>query len=163
MDWTGLVPTTEVLANIAQIISAIAVIISLLYVGYQIKQNTGEIRSANRQQLLSRSMSVTLAFGAPEWSRIITMLRTGGTLSAAEMTQAEYIVRTVLYDVQEGFWLHKEKRLDDAYWKTRSQMILSYLETAIARDIYRRDKSIGVLDRDFVQWLDGALKQRLSE
>jgi uncharacterized membrane protein len=94
-------------------------------------------------------MSVTLAFGAPEWSRIITMLRTGGTLSAAEMTQAEYIVRTVLYDVQEGFWLHKEKRLDDAYWKTRSQMILSYLEIAVARDIYRRDTSIGILDPAF--------------
>ena len=83
--------------------------------------------------------------------------------SAVELTQAGFILRTVLYGVQEGFWLHKEARLDDGYWSTHSRMILSYFETAIARDIYRRDKSIGILDRDFVQWLDGALKQRFGE
>lgn len=91
------------------------------------------------------------------------MLKAGEALSPVEMTQAGYILRIVLYDVQEGFWLHREKRLDDAYWSTRSEMIFSYLETAIARDIYRRNKSIGILDREFVQWLDGALKQRLRE
>src|SRR5436190_11128897 len=132
MDFAGLVPATEVLANVAQVISAIAVIISLLYVGYQIKQNTDEIRSANRQQLLSRSMSVTLGFWG---SRMLADNHAveGGRRPLGSRDDASGIYLAYGPIRRTGRLLaSQEKRLDDAYWSTRSEMVLSYFETAIA-------------------------------
>jgi hypothetical protein len=39
----------EQLSNLAQVIGAIAVVISLFYVGFQIKRNTSAVRSATAQ------------------------------------------------------------------------------------------------------------------
>ena len=35
-------------ASIAEIVSALAVVLSLVYVGYEINENTSEVRAANR-------------------------------------------------------------------------------------------------------------------
>jgi hypothetical protein len=36
-------------SNLAQVIGALAVVISLVYVGFQVKRNTGAVRSATSQ------------------------------------------------------------------------------------------------------------------
>ncbi len=36
-------------SNLAQVIGALAVVISLFYVGFQVKRNTGAVRSATAQ------------------------------------------------------------------------------------------------------------------
>jgi hypothetical protein len=46
-------------ASIAEIVSAVAVVISLIYVGYQINQNTEEVRASNRQELVDRAVDAT--------------------------------------------------------------------------------------------------------
>jgi hypothetical protein len=40
-------------ASIAEVVSAVAIVLSLLYVGYQIRENTIEVRETNRQQLIT--------------------------------------------------------------------------------------------------------------
>ena len=64
----------------------------------------------------------------------------------------------MLYDVQESFILHKEERLDEGYWMTRGASFKAYMQQQFARDIYARDKSLGVLHRDFVDWADTVLQ-----
>ncbi len=142
-------------ASFAEIISAIAVIISLLYVGYQINENTGEVRAANRQQLVSRAHSATIGIASsPELSGVIAKVADGAELTPLEHSQYAHAVRAVLYDVQEAFLLHREGRLDEEYWKTRTALILAYLAQTPARDVYLQDKSRGILHADFVKWLD---------
>jgi hypothetical protein len=46
-------------ASIAEVMGAIAVVLSLIYVGLEINENTTEVREANRQQLVNRSFSAT--------------------------------------------------------------------------------------------------------
>ncbi|WOJ92941.1 hypothetical protein R0135_14270 [Congregibacter variabilis] len=65
--------TLDEWASIGEIISAVAVVISLLYVGYQVNQNTDQMRAANRQQLVNRSMDATKGFAMnPEVARVLT-------------------------------------------------------------------------------------------
>ena len=155
--------TTGVLANVAEVVSAIAVVISLLYVGYQIKQNTEETRTANRQQLIGRAVNATLTLQDPERSRVVTKLRAGEPLSEVEKTQVGYIVRAVIYDVQEAYLLHLEGGLDEGYWSTRAAIILAYLNSPVTREIYRQDKAIGAVHPDFVEWLDAALEEKYGD
>lgn len=150
-------------ASIAEVVSAVAIVLSLLYVGYQIRENTIEVRATNRQQLIARAMEATKNSAHPDISRVILKVSDGGALSALERMQYGYIVRTVLYDVQEAYLLNREGRLDEEYWGTRASIILAYLEPTAARDIYHRDASIGALHPDFVRWLDNALDERYDD
>jgi hypothetical protein len=91
---------------------------------------------------------------------VVAKVSEGANLSAVERTQYGYIVRTVLYDVQEAYLLNRVGRLDYEYWSTRASIILAYLAPQAARDIYHRDASIGALHAGFMQWLDSALEER---
>jgi hypothetical protein len=54
-------------ASVGEIISAVAVVTSLVYLGAQVEQNTAEVRSANRQQLVSRAhLGVMMTATSPE-------------------------------------------------------------------------------------------------
>jgi len=151
-------------ASIAEIIGAIAVVLSLIYVGIQVQENTSEIRAANRQALIGRSgLAVGNAAGNADLAVALSKPPQGVPLTPVELAQYQYFVRGMLYDIQEGFLLHQEGRLDDEYWRTRAAIVMVYLSQKEARAVYERDKALGVLHSDYVRWLDGALAERLAE
>ena len=74
-------------ASIAELISAIAVVISLLYVGLQVNENTNEIRAANRQQITNRAHSATmLAATSPELAGAVAKVADGTNLTLVELS-----------------------------------------------------------------------------
>ncbi|WOJ92143.1 hypothetical protein R0135_10120 [Congregibacter variabilis] len=150
--------TLEEWASVGEIISAVAVVISLLYVGYQVNQNTDQMRAANRQQLVNRSLDATKGFAMnPEVARVLTKVENQVELNQEEQTQFSYVIRGVLYDVQEAFLLHAEGGLDEGYWGTRANLVKIYLQTPVARKLYLSNREQGVLHPRFTAWLDQAL------
>ncbi len=145
-------------ANVAEIISAIAVVVSLLYVGYQINLNTQEIRVANRQELVTRAHTATMTWAtSPELVRTLVKATKNEPMSDEERLMFTYAVRAVLYDVQEAFLLHREGRLSQKYWETRISLIKGYLSSNASLKIYKDQKVAGVLHSDFVNWVDATL------
>lgn len=148
-------------ASIAEVVGAIAVVVSLVYVGVQISENTVEVRESNRQQLVDRSFSATGNVASnPELAGAIAKVAQESELNPRERTQYAYFVRSLLYDVQEAFLLHREGRLGDAYWETRGAIFKAYMNFAPARDVYRRDKTLGVMHDEFVSWADEAIAEQ---
>lgn len=142
-------------ASIAEVIGAIGVVISLVYVGVQVSENTAEIRAANRQSLALRSHTATIDFArSPELAAVFAKAASNKTLTLTEQWQYGYFVRAVLYDVQEAFLLHREGRLENEYWDTRSALLRVYLASDTAIGIYEDIKSKGLLHVDFVDWVD---------
>ena len=147
-------------ASIAEVVGAIAVVISLLYVGVQINANTAEVRSANRQELVNRSFTATSnAASSPELASALSKAADGAPLTRQELSQYEYFVRSMLYDVQEAYLLFIEGHLDESYWNTRAAIFEAYVANELAPDVYRRDKKLGVLHGDFVEWVDKITKE----
>lgn len=145
-------------ANLAEVVSAVAVVISLLYVGYQIRENTGEIRAANRQELVNRSHSASLGFAtSSELAAALAKVANGDPLNATEQRQFAYVVRAVLYDSQEAYLLNREGRLDSGYWATRASLISVYLAAPPALAAYEEMTSRGLLHEDFVRWVNEIL------
>jgi hypothetical protein len=148
-------------ASVAEVISAIAVVVSLLYVGYQVNQNTKETRAANRQQLVDRAQSALVAAAtSPELAGAVSKAANGTKLSQLELSQYGFFVRGMLKDMEEAYLLYQEGRLDETYWETRAAVVLSYMARTPARDAYRRDKRLGILHVSFVEWLDQAIQER---
>jgi hypothetical protein len=142
-------------ANIAEVVGGVAVVISLIYVGIQINENTAEIRATNRQQLINRSGNATNnAARSPELAGALGKAARGLPLSPQELSQYQYFVRGMQYDVQEAYLLFREGRLDEEYWLTRAAIFQAYMDNESAQDVYRRDKELGVLHGDFTAWAD---------
>jgi hypothetical protein len=151
-------------ASLAEVVSAIAVVISILYLGYQIRENTNEVRASSRQQLISRAHSSVFALATnPELSEIVTKVSEGSSLTPTELTQYGYLVRGVIYDVQEAYLLYLEGRLDEDYWTTRANIVLAYLDPEPARNVYLRDRSLGAYEPAFEEWMDQALQMKYGE
>ena len=151
-------------ASVAEIIGAVAVVLSLIYVGVQVQENTSEVRVANRQALISRSgLAVGNAAANAELALALSKPAEGEPLTPAELAQYQYFIRGLLYDIQEGFLLHQEGRLDDEYWRTRAAIVLAYLSQEEARAVYQSNKVLGVLHSDYVRWLDRALEEHLAD
>jgi len=148
-------------ASIAEVIGAIAVVFSLLYVGMQVKANTDEIRASNRQNFVNRSAQATSNVATnPELAAAFAKVDAGTTLTPTDLMQYQFFVRGLLYDIQEAFLLHREGRLDDEYWETRAAIVLAYMAQMQARDVYQRDRALGVLHADYVSWLDQAIADK---
>ena len=80
-------------ANIAEVIGAVAVVASLLYVGVQVQENTREIRATNRQQLVGRAHESTNRFAVnPQLTTIIAKVADGDSLTASEALQYGYLI-----------------------------------------------------------------------
>ena len=142
-------------ASIAEVIGAVAVVISLIYVGYQIRANTIEVRAINRQEFVSRSLVAThTAASSPTLAGALVKSAEGATLSAEELAQYQYFVRGMQYDIQEAFLLYMEGRLDEAYWQTRAAIFKAYMESPYGREVYREHRSLGVLHPTFTDWAD---------
>jgi hypothetical protein len=142
-------------ANLAEVVGATAVVVSLIFVGVQVRANTAEIRATNRQQLVGRAHEATRSFAQdPGLSAVLAKVDNAEPLSDAEAIQYGYLIRATLYDVQEAFVLNREGRLDDAYWATRAAVVRAYLAQPLARQVYERDKDQGTLIPDFTEWLD---------
>jgi hypothetical protein len=147
-------------ANIGEVIGAIGVVISLVYVGVQIRENTEEMRAMNRQQLIGRAHEATARFAlSPELAAVLAKVATSDPLTSGEQVQYGYLIRSMLYDVQEAFVLNREGRLDDAYWETRAAVVRSYMSSPMARSVYERDKALGTLLPVFVAWMDESILQ----
>ena len=146
-------------ASIAEVIGAIGVVISLIFVGVQVRENTDEIRATNRHQLIGRAHSATTSIAANQGiAAVIAKLAAGAELTPAEQVQFGYYVRSMIYDVQEAFLLRQEERLDEGYWLTRSALFGMSMSQDAARSAYERDKKAGLLHKDFVHWAEGVLE-----
>ena len=145
---------------IGEFISSIVVIITLVYLAVQIRQNTLEVRTTNRQQLLNRGHRATMQIAEnPGLADVMSKAGTGEDLTRTERMQYALVVRGTLYDVQEAFLLFQENRLDQKYWVTRTSLIKVLMRDKAAKNVYRGTKANGMLHEDFVEWLDTYLEE----
>lgn len=106
------------LANLGQIIGAIAVVASLFYVAYQIRQNTNAVRSATAQAVHEHFASwyQLLAADAELSQIVVNGLRDYSSLS--EMEKARFIATFMAFlsYSQNAFLKWREGSLSPALW-----------------------------------------------
>jgi hypothetical protein len=80
--------TLETLAQIGEFVSAVAVVVSLAYLAYQVRQNTQSLRSENYARAHDRVAAVQARLGDPAHARVFgRAVWDPSTLTAAERIQ----------------------------------------------------------------------------
>lgn len=148
-------------ASIAEIGSALAVVASLLYVGYEIQQNTKVSLASNRQAVATRAQDLAL-FSADIGINRLIFAPEGDDL---ELTESEAnnltaYVGALLRSSEEAYLLYRDGMLDEEYWMTRAGVMLTILRSGGARQVYFQTRDSGFYTDDFVDWVDKAIRDK---
>jgi hypothetical protein len=105
------------LANLGEALSGFGVVISLLYLAVQIRQNTRAIRSSSYHQAAEQTWHYCLAVAQDaSLAAIIAKRIAGETLTQAESIRANSADQALVYGFENMMRLHEEGLVDPDVW-----------------------------------------------
>jgi hypothetical protein len=146
----------ESLANYADVIGGIAVVVSLIYVGIQIRKNTQVNQGiATQQTFASTQMIYSWHANNSEVSELWSKFHKGEELTIAETVRNNQLMFGMVEQYQVYFVLHKLKLLDDESFRSFFRKILYVLGTPNSRQWFTTNRNF--FRRDFVEHVDSLL------
>ena len=147
-------PKLSELANYAEIVAAIAVIASLIYVGRQVEDNTAAIRSST-MQAVANSSDIALQNQAADED--LTRIRLTGNADVSTLSEVEAFRYGSFH---RGMWIrmqniYAQRRLgvlDDSFWYTYSKIICEIYAPPGVRATWPAHSA--VLDTEFVEFVE---------
>jgi len=118
--------TLDALGNIGEVVGALGVVVSLIYLSIQLRQNTLSVRSATHQSIIA-SAATTNALITQD-KALARLFRVGcedaGGLDEDERVQFSFLCSQFL-DIFENLFLHhRHGSLDDDFWQPRARAYL---------------------------------------
>lgn len=148
-------------ALVAEIVSAIAVVLSLLYVGYQIRENTQQaqldsIRSMDQgYQAVARGYVDNEKLGIA-WHKVLN----GGTLTERELEMFSDNLYSHLMLLEETWNAAKSGYLDETFLEPKIRLMqYKILSSPQVRETHEYMVGQGIYTREFIEWLDEQLEK----
>lgn len=134
MNWSAL-------GAIAELVGAVAVVVSLLYVAAQVKAGTRQARYDAGRDLAARVSDVSLAVAAdPELGRLLVQ---GGAnpdvLSPGDQARFRGLMNSLFRGLEQQYLLRREGSLDDESWAAVERMIRDWMALPGVQ-LYFRDR-----------------------
>ena len=117
------------LGNIGEFLAAVAVLVSLVYLAVQIRQNTRSVRMASQHAICTSLHELSQAMvyepSLPE------LLRVGGldlnSLGDDDRMRFETIVSWLFRMYEEIYTYHQQGHIESNFWTARSENMLAYI------------------------------------
>ena len=145
------------LADLSEIVSSIAIVVTLIYLVVEIRQNTNALNSQSRQAVMEAAKNELFALiENPDLT--ISMIKTEPLTSEEQIRLDSYYAATLRN--REFSWLQfQDGTVDELQWETELSVLSSIFDTSRSRDWW--DK-IGrhVFGPQFVSYVDEILEQQ---
>jgi len=134
MNWTAL-------GAIGELVGALAVVVSLLYVAAQVRASTLQARRDAGRDLASRISDISLAVASePEVGELLVGGSADpGRLSPGDQARFRGLMNSLFRGLEQQFLLRQEGALDDESWAAVERMIADWMELPGVR-IYFQDR-----------------------
>ena len=148
-------------ASIADVMSGLAVVISLIYLGYQVKINTAEKRAASVQSITSGYRDLALAYVNNEaasiaWHKVLD----GEELTKRDLDLMSDAIYAHLMALEEAYDKHKAGYVDEEFLTARVQLMkLKLLLSPQLRHVYEGMNKNGIYTPSFIRWFEKELRQ----
>ena len=142
----------EILGNFGDFIGGIAVVITLLYLSYQIRQNTKEVRNSSIQSLLERSTSLFSENMDSPIAAICAKMDRGEELDHEEQWRLMMFIRRNFQLYELVFIQHQGCRISDQVMQAYERRILASMDRPFWRDMWQDMKQF--YTDDFVDYIN---------
>lgn len=140
------------LALIAEIVGGVAIVLSLLFVGIQIRASNKVAQSAMYQENVTAEIGIAELIGSdPELTRLYNAAWTGGwdLLQPEEAAQAQYLLLTTVRLWEAYYLQYSSGTLSEAGWSSREYAIRETLRQ-LPENMLQSERLISGPFRDYV-------------
>jgi len=111
--------------QIGELVAAVAVVISLVFVGIQIRENTIASEAATYQETIAYDMDLLLTVGSnPDVTRVFfAFMDDPGSLNKDEFLQGRTLLAASVRNFENLYVQHETGMLSDEAWATREALI----------------------------------------
>lgn len=147
-------PTLSAIAQAAEIVAALAVVASLVYVGREVRSNTAAVRGAAVQEVSSASQEVLISLATDS---ALTRIHQIGTQDPSALTEAEayrfnVFQRQLWLGMQNVYFQNEFGLLEPRVWAAYHRIICDALANPGTRDAWPIHR--GALDADFAKLVE---------
>ena len=139
------------LADLSEILSSIAVVVTLVYLTVEVRQNTDALRAQSRQAVLEASQAEL--FMLVEYPNLGLAFSGGLPLSPEEHVQVDAWLTSALRTREYSWLQYRERSIDEAQWATERAVTLSIFDDPVTRLWWQR-QGRQVVGPEFVAFLD---------
>src|SRR6266581_942127 len=141
------------LANLAQIIAAAGVVVSLIYLAVQIRGNTKVVSAQARHSISEFALRIAL-FRAEHADRF-AKLESGAELTDGNRQFQYWSHVQFLLHADTYFHHHDLGLMPDAHWRGYARYMTKYMQSPGFREAW--DDIGPAFSEDFARWVDGLL------
>lgn len=147
---------TETLGNLGDFIGGFGVVVTVIYLAYQIRQNTASTRSATYQSVVADVSEWTLQLGlSSDSTRIyVTGIEDLDDLTVAEVAQFNFLLASVIRHFENIHYQYISGAIDHDVWDGWSSRILGVLGKPGVKAWWDSQKA--VFSSDFQAFIDEA-------
>ena len=145
----------EKLSALAELVSAVAIVVTLAYLAIQTQQNTAATQASVRQAILESEMELVRQL--VDYPIVFTGRSGDADLTDEELVQLHANL-LVLVRTRENQWLQYQNGvIDEITWRTYQTAIPAVLSTEFMRSWWRNRTARGEFDEGFVTAVDKIL------
>ena len=115
-------------AQIAEIVAALCVVISLAWVAIELRMNTNEVRNSNAMELINMATQNQMMLASSDISELFWKASINEELTPAEAARLNLLFNGLIQEVESAHYQFEQGRLDSqiaAAWDVRLLGILS--------------------------------------
>ena len=142
------------IADLSEIVSSIAIVVTLIYLTVEISQNTSALHAQSRQATLEASQSELFALmDEPE---IVSSIMQSEPLTSEQAIRLDLFLTAALKG-REFAWLQfRDELIDDTQWESEKASLSALLDSKRTRQWWDRSGR-RLYSRDFVVFVDQLL------
>lgn len=147
-------------ASLAEIIGVVAVVISLVFVALQIRQNTKAVRAASRHEndMNWARLSYDLA-NDPKMAKVFALIqdstKTIDDVDEADLVPMQLIFRSTMMTFQAHYFLSKEGSLPEEHWIWERDYARRFIRSPIGSAMYKMELEQRAIRDGFRQEIEG--------
>ena len=150
----------QLLGNYGEFVGAIAVVVTLIYLTAQIRQNNELLRSESRQTLVANDLTSLTA--NLENTDVFAKLVSEGELSAEDQLRLSFMYSLDLRNREFEYFQYTNGLLDEETWLAYRHVILINHSTGLGRTWWH-EIGRGIVDPDFAELVDELLVNAQSD
>ena len=147
MNWEAIGATGEV-------VGAMAVIFTLVFLAIQIRSNTNAIRANAQYDIQIRLSDISFQIGySPEnsaiWSKILDEKLSETDLSIAELEQVHWVIRGLLVTYKAAFASYQKGMMPEEQWRIDRDFIRRFVNLPLVKPIIEVEVQQGIINPEF--------------
>ena len=161
--------TLEDIYYISQIVAVIAIFVSLIFVGVQVRQNSEQIKANTRSIKASAGFDATHSwatfneqlFGMSDETMLLILsvydpAKTWDDFSDADRTRATVGQRALFQKLEGMYFLYRYGSLDKAIWESRRDWAAGAIKPPFFRQWWEFEKSQSIYSGEFINVIEAA-------